>query len=87
MYMEKYKPISCTYYDYIEHYAVLKAVVVIQYWNEQHEKSSIESVILDTKNDGTAEYMMVRDLDNPIRMDRIISIDGKLQSDYSACDQ
>ena len=37
--MKEYQAISCTYYDYIEHYGVLKKIVTIQYLNDLDEKS------------------------------------------------
>lgn len=84
-YMKEYKAINCSYYDYIEHFAVLRQVVHIQYLNDSDESSSIKSIILDTKNDGHAEYMIVKNLDQPIRLDRIISIEDKVLADYSNC--
>lgn len=83
--MKTYKAISCTYYDYVEHYATLRQVVDILYKDEADKIQSIKSIILDTKNDGNAEYMIVKDVEQPIRLDKLISIADKKLADYWEC--
>jgi Rho-binding antiterminator len=83
--MKEYKAISCTYYDYIEHYATLRQVVNIQYKDEADQLQSIQNIILDTKNDGKAEYIIVKDMEQPIRLDKLVSIEDKKLADYWEC--
>jgi Rho-binding antiterminator len=83
--MKEYKAISCTYYDYIEHYATLKQMVNIQYKDEANQLQSIQSIILDTKNNGKAEYIIVKDMEQPIRLDNLVSIEDKKLADYWEC--
>ncbi|MGK0388608.1 MAG: Rho-binding antiterminator [Maribacter sp.] len=83
--MKEYKAISCTYYDYIEHYATLRQMVNIQYKDEANQLQSIQSIILDTKNNGKAEYIIVKDMEQPIRLDNLVSIEDKKLADYWEC--
>ncbi|MEL7122086.1 MAG: hypothetical protein AAFO07_21745 [Bacteroidota bacterium] len=82
--MKTYQPISCVFYDYIEHYAVLRKAVDIVY-EEEGKQKTVNSKILDTQNTGTAEYVILKSLNEPLRMDRIISIDGIQLKDYQQC--
>ena len=83
--MDFYQPISCVFYDYIEHYAVLRKAVDIVYKDEEGKKQTVNSKILDTQNTGTAEYVLLKSLNEPLRMDRIISIDGIQLKDFQVC--
>ena len=79
--MKEYKPISCSFVDLIEHYATLKKPVEIVYDNDGHTVKLI-SIIKTWDNDGQAEYMLLEDNSEKIRLDKIISIDGKALSLY-----
>ncbi len=86
--MEKkpYEPISCTYYDYIEHFAVLKQVVHIRYYGDDGNPKELDTVILDTLNKKEeGEFIILNNLDHPLRMDRIISINEHILADYKSC--
>ncbi len=81
---KQYLPISCVYYDLIEHYAVRKEVVhiIIEQGEEQKE---YQSKILDTKIQDKIEYMLIETPELSIRMDQIISLNGEKLSDFTAC--
>ena len=81
---EKYIPISCVYYDLIEHYAVRKETVniVIQ---EEEKLVEYHSKILDTKVKDKVEYMIIATPNISIRMDLIVSLNGEKLSDFNAC--
>jgi len=79
-----YVPISCVYYDLIEHYAVRKEIVhiIIQEGAEQKE---FHSKILDTKVKEKVEYMLIETPELSIRMDQIISLNGDKLADFMNC--
>ena len=79
--MENYKPISCSFVDIIEHYAVLKEEVRLKYVKAD---SVIErqAVIKTWHNDGQAEYLKIVGSDENIRLDRIVSINDHILKDH-----
>ena len=79
--MKKYTPISCTFYDYIEHYAVKKTLVTIVYMNENGEQQSVQARIDDTLNNKKEEFICLSN-GQKIRMDYLISINQHRLSDY-----
>jgi len=79
-----YIPISCVYYDLIEHYAVRREVISIIVQGE-NELKQYQSKILDTKVKDKVEYMIIETPNISIRMDQIISLNGEKLSDYSSC--
>lgn len=83
--MKDYQPISCTFYDFIEHFATLRKEIIIQYKETDVSITSLTSIILDTQSNKDGEFMIIKDLKHPIRLDKIISLDGKFLSDYQFC--
>lgn len=79
--MENYKPISCSFVDIIEHYAVLKEEVRLKYIKEDSviEKDAVLKTWL---NDGKAEYLKIVGSDENIRLDRIVSINDHILNDH-----
>lgn len=75
--MSDYTPIDCNYYDFIEHTAIRRKVVEIVYDNEKGEPTQIETRILDTKVTNGEEFVILEAPPLTLRMDRLISIDGK----------
>ncbi len=75
-----YKPISCSFHDGLESIAVLRKVVKIIFMDEAGNRQEITSQIVDFKNHDGAEFMVLRD-GQIIRLDKIISVDGKSLSD------
>ena len=80
---DKYKPISCVFYDLIEHYAVLREVVALAVKIDK-ETRVFNTRILDTKVVKKVEYILIETPKLTIRMDNIISINGEQLSDYNA---
>ncbi len=81
---EKYVPISCVYYDLIEHYAIRKEVVHIVIKDEA-KLFEYHSKILDTKVKDKVEYMVLEYPNISIRMDQIVSLNGEKLADFNAC--
>ena len=76
--MKPYKPIDCNFYDYIEHFATTGQQIEFIYLDKQFEEVTIQTRIMDTENRGQlGEFILVEAVPDPIRMDRIIAIDGK----------
>ena len=73
--MNDYKPISCSFHDYIEHFITLrKNVDVVFYKNGIETKRT--SRILETYTSPTKEeFMKLEFYQEEIRLDDIISID------------
>jgi len=81
---KQYIPISCVYYDLIEHYAVRKEVIEIVIGTEEGLQT-FQSKILDTKVREKVEYMIIDTPSIEIRMDQIISLNGEKLSDFQKC--
>ncbi len=71
-----YQPINCNFYDILEANAVLKKVVLIEYFESGNLKS-IDNRIVDLFIKDKAEYMR---LENglEIRLDTIYAVDGNI---------
>jgi Rho-binding antiterminator len=81
---EKYIPISCNYYDYLESIATLKKVVQIVYLNPRGTEEIVEGRILDFRIKDKVEYLVLTD-QQTIRLDKLIRVDGVLLSDNKFC--
>jgi len=81
---QPYIPISCVYYDLIEHYAVRKEVVHIIIQSEKGPEE-FHSRILDTRVKEKVEYMLIETPAMSIRMDQIVSLNGEKLSDFTSC--
>jgi len=79
--MKEYVPISCTFHDRLEHWAVLRKNVSIVYLdgNEQRE---VTAVISDVFAEGGADYAVLTPSDDgravKVRLDHIVSVEGIL---------
>lgn len=74
--METYTPVNCTFYDYMEHFCIRKAVIPIVY-KEGHEQKTLENQsIVDLSGGSKGEYIhvMVEGEMRKIRMDQLISV-------------
>jgi len=74
--MEVYKPISCSFHDYLEHYATKKSYIGIQYFDDIHAFRNVSAIITDLQTVNGEEFMLLN-TGHRIRFDQIISIDGK----------
>ena len=75
--MNKYVPINCSYYDELEAAAVQRRNVVIAYRDENGATQEVETRIKDLYARNKEEFMV---LENGLefRLDRLVSIDGKI---------
>lgn len=81
--MKKYTPISCVFYEFLEHYATIKKEVEIVYLDDSVKKKVV-GVIADLSiNDQKKEVLTINDLN--IRLDLLISVDGKMLADFNHC--
>lgn len=72
-----YHPIDCSFYDRLEHYAVLRKKICIRFTDTDGQLLEKIAVIADLKSmpDGEYFFMDLKDT-QPIRLDRLISVDG-----------
>ena len=82
--MSDYKPINCSFYDYLEAFAVRKRNCTIVYHDENGNRNSVNGVISDLFIKDKAEFLLM-DNNVSIRLDKIISLDDILLSDAN-CD-
>lgn len=71
-----YKPISCSFYDYLEEAATLGTVSTIEYLDKNlvvEVQSKIKTLLLKDK----VEYMVLEN-NQIIRLDNLLSFNGKL---------
>jgi len=73
----KYQPINCHFYDELELLAIRQKNCLIQYQNEAEKMLEKMDVILDFKIIDKAEFMLLKSGEK-IRLDKIISVDGKV---------
>lgn len=75
----KYQPIDCSFYDRLEHYAVLGRQVNIVYRDPDGVTIEKLATIKDLRNSKDEEFLYTDDLiTDPIRLDNLISVDGHL---------
>ena len=78
--MDTYKPIDCDIHDVLEDAAVRERLVEITFDNGvQHE--TLETKIVNFITEDDAEYVVLEHNYMRIRLDKIVSIDGKLLAD------
>ncbi len=73
---KKYTCISCELYDQLELFSLQKKEILLEYYDEKNNIQKIETIItnLITKN---KEEFLITDLEQKIRLDKIISIHQK----------
>ena len=79
--MEVYKPIDCSFYDVLEANATQKRYVRIQYFTPIREFQTVDAVIKDLyikMDQGHKAEYMVLNTGQEIRLDHLVSVDGKL---------
>tara|TARA_B110000211_G_C13801902_1_gene430945 strand:- start:436 stop:687 length:252 start_codon:yes stop_codon:yes gene_type:complete len=77
--MITYKPIACSYYDYLLEVATFKKLVSIVYLQDTTEKE-IESVIRDVYTKKGVEFLITEN-GITIQLDKLLSVDGHLKTD------
>ncbi|MEL6655832.1 MAG: Rho-binding antiterminator [Bacteroidota bacterium] len=75
--MNTYIPINCSYYDELEAAATQRRTVTIVYRDAQEQEQEVATRIKDLYARNKEEFMV---LENGLefRLDRLISIDGKV---------
>ncbi len=73
----KYQPINCHFYDELELLAVRQQSCLIQYHNDAEKVVEKKDIIMDFKIIEQAEFMILKS-GQKIRLDKIISVDGKV---------
>jgi Rho-binding antiterminator len=81
--MDSYTPVSCDFSDELESRATLRQECHIVYRNDADEKVEAEGLIVDIYAANHADYLKLQD-GTEIRLDRIVSVDDKPVSSYSA---
>ena len=76
-----YVPISCSYYDELEAWATLKTNCTIIYQPPGEEQQVTQGVITNLYTREKIEYLEL-DKGMTIRLDQLISVNGKLLSNY-----
>lgn len=74
---KKYIPINCDFYDEIEILAMRKSKCKVVYRDKEDIVQTIEGVINNVFSKNKEEFLIVND-ELKIRLDRLISIDGKI---------
>ncbi|MBP7769800.1 MAG: hypothetical protein KA055_01610 [Aliarcobacter sp.] len=77
---DKYKTISCHFYDELEALAVKKVLLKITYFENENEKH-IEDIIVNFKTKNKEEFLILKN-GLIIRLDKIIKINGLIPKDY-----
>jgi len=77
--MNTYTPIDCSYHDYLLELATFKKVVTIVYL-KNNDKREVISTIVDVYTKKGAEYLVTEN-DLTIRLDQLISVNKKLNTD------
>ncbi|MEO1263647.1 MAG: hypothetical protein AAFZ15_32845 [Bacteroidota bacterium] len=77
----KYTPISCDYYDELTLLALRHKTCPVVFKNENGTKETVEASIKDIFTRNSEEFLLLSD-GREIRLDRLISVDGKILSNY-----
>lgn len=78
---KEYRPISCDFYDELEIAAMRQTNAVIVYKSEANEEVKITEKIKTIEARSGEEFLILSKGDE-IRLDRLISIDGKKLKSY-----
>jgi Rho-binding antiterminator len=76
-----YTPINCSYYDRIEAAIVLRKKVSLVYRNDGGQPTTIETQLKDTLVKNKEEFLIIDGME-PLRMDRIVSLDGEVMPGF-----
>jgi Rho-binding antiterminator len=80
--LNPYKPISCQFHDLIEHFATLKQRVKIAFVDGENVIQETDDIIKNWVNNGDGEFLVLTGYQEAIRLDRIISIDNNILSQF-----
>lgn len=77
-----YQPINCEFHDVLEAAAVRRAVVLIQYRDDEGITTALRSRIADVFASGGAEYLQLASGES-IRLDQLVAVDGTALADFA----
>ena len=78
---QKYKPISCDYYDELEIVAMHQTVAEIIFRNEKGEETTISTKVKTLQTRDSEEFLIL-DNGDEIRLDKLVSMNGKVLKNY-----
>jgi Rho-binding antiterminator len=78
---DKYIPVSCDFHDELTTLATLSEPVKIFVFNEEGTLDSITGIIEDVYTRNGEEFLLVNN-NKPVRLDKIITLNGKPGPDY-----
>ncbi len=76
--MNTYKPIACSYYDYLLELATFKRITSIIY-KENNIKLELKAVIVDVYTKSGIEFLKTN-TDHIIQLDHLLSVNNKLNT-------
>jgi len=76
-----YRPISCDFHDLLEAAATRRSVVTLEVRDAADAIERVQARIGDIVTRPDGEYVLL-DSGRPVRLDRIVSIDGAHLADY-----
>ena len=79
--MSAYIPINCSYYDELEAIATLRNIVAIAYQLPDGTSQTVSTRIVDLFARDKEEFMVLEN-ETTIRLDAILSVDGKVPTLY-----
>lgn len=74
---KEYHPVDCGFHDEFESYATLGKNIKINYWKQEGELTQATGIIKDVYATESKEEFIKLNTDEMIRLDHIITIDGK----------
>jgi Rho-binding antiterminator len=74
--MQPYQPIDCNQYDQLLAWATNRKTVQARFLDETGGETVQEGVIVDVYTHHRAEYLVLSSLTNPLRLDRLLQVDG-----------
>lgn len=79
-----YQPIDCNYYDELVLIAMRKREVTIVYRISEQKITTIQSVIRDIYTKNKEEFILL-ETGEPVRLDKLVSVDGKIVPTGRGC--
>lgn len=70
-----YRPIDCSYYDYLEFFATTKKQIPVKFKTPKNQTVTLQTQILNLITQNGEEFMQLASGDY-VRLDHIIEIDG-----------
>lgn len=74
---KKYKPISCSFYDELELFALRKMKVEIIFKNEEAKEQRTRSSIKTIETSKGEEFLILANGEK-LRLDKLVSVNGKI---------